>query len=185
MVRTHWGLFILALGLLGSAWAALKEGKRIPPFETTLVDGRAISVIIEKGALVMQTKGTKGNERTRPKALILDFWATWCVPCHIASKQLAQIYQRYRQKGVVVLGISIDEDGRSSVVPFLKEHKTPYLVALDPKATVANRFRVEGLPTIYVVNGKGVIVTAIEGVPDDPTELSRTIEKALRKAGVR
>jgi thiol-disulfide isomerase/thioredoxin len=185
MVRTHWGLFILALGLLGSAWAALKEGKPIPPFETTLVDGRAISVIIEKGALVMQTKGTKGNERMRPKALILDFWATWCVPCHIASKQLAQIYQRYRQKGVVVLGISIDEDGRSSVVPFLKEHKTPYLVALDPKATVANRFRVEGLPTIYVVNGKGVIVTAIEGVPDDPTELSRAIEKALRKAGVR
>jgi peroxiredoxin len=150
-VRTRWGLFILALGLVGSVWAVLKEGKPIPPFETTLVDGKAISVAIEKGA----------------------------------SKQLAQIHQRYRQKGVVVLGISTDEDGRTSVLPFLKEHKTPYLIALDPKATVANRFRVEALPTIYVVNGKGVIIAAIEGVTDDPRELGRAIERALKKAGVR
>jgi peroxiredoxin len=184
-VRTRWGLFILALGLVGSVWAVLKEGKPIPPFETTLVDGKAISVAIEKGALVLRMKGAKGNEIVRPKALILDFWATWCFPCHIASKQLAQIHQRYRQKGVVVLGISTDEDGRTSVLPFLKEHKTPYLIALDPKATVANRFRVEALPTIYVVNGKGVVIAAMEGVTDDPRELGRAIERALKKAGVR
>jgi thioredoxin-like negative regulator of GroEL len=59
------------------------------------------------------------------------------------------------------------------------------LIALDPKATVANRFRVEALPTIYVVNGKGVIIAAIEGVTDDPRELGRAIERALKKAGVR
>ena len=143
MVRTRLGLSVITLSLLGSALAALKEGKPIPSFQTAVVDGKTVSVTIERGTLVVRMKGAKGDETVRPKVLILDFWATWCVPCHIASKQLAQVYQRYRQKGVVILGISIDEDGRAAVVPFLKEHKTPYLIALDPKANVANRFRVE------------------------------------------
>lgn len=185
MVRTRLGLSVIALGLLGSAWAVLKEGKPIPSFQTALIDGRTISVTIEKDNLVVRMKGAKGNETVRPKVLILDFWATWCVPCHIASKQLAQIHQRYRRKGVVVLGISIDEDGRTSVVPFLKEHKTPYLIALDPKANVANRFQIEGLPTIYVINSKGTIVSVMEGVPENPDKLTRSLEQSIRKAGVR
>lgn len=82
---------------------------------------------------------------------------------------------------MLILAISIDEDGRASVVPFVKEEKTPYLVALDPRAEIANRFKVEGLPTIYVVNEKGVIVRVIEGLPSGLKEL----EVALQAAGVR
>jgi protein-disulfide isomerase len=55
------------------------------------------------------------------------------------------------------------------------------LVALDPRSEIANRFKVEGLPTIYVVNEKGVIVRVIEGLPSGLKEL----EAVLRTAGVR
>ncbi len=185
MVRTRWVFLVITLALLGSAWAVLKKGKPIPSFQAALVDGKTILVTIEKGTLVVRMKGAKGSETVRPKVLILDFWATWCAPCHIVSQQLAQIYRRYQRKGVVVLGISIDEDGRTSVVPFLKKNKTPYLIALDPKASVANRFQIEGLPTIYVVNSKGTIVSVMEGIPEDPNSLTRSLEQAIRKVGVR
>lgn len=185
MVRTRWVFLVITLASLGSAWAVLKEGKPIPSFQAALVDGKTILVTIEKGTLVVRMKGARGNETVRPKVLILDFWATWCAPCHIASQQLAQIYRRYQRKGVVILGISIDEDGRTSVVPFLRKNKTPYLIALDPKADVANRFQIEGLPTIYVVNSKGTIVSVMEGIPEDPNSLTRSLEQAIRKVGVR
>ncbi|GBC98192.1 Thiol-disulfide oxidoreductase ResA [bacterium HR17] len=175
-----WTLVVTAMFAF-CAGAALKEGKTIPSFQTPLLDGKTASVAVEKGRLTMRLKDRKGNTTLQPKVLVLDFWATWCGPCHVASKWLTQLYQRYRGKGLVVLGISIDEDGRASVAPFVREHRTPYLVGLDPKATVANRFLIEGLPTIYVVNSKGVIVATFEGLPDDP----KALEKAIQQAGLR
>ncbi|MCS3919551.1 TlpA disulfide reductase family protein [Fervidibacter sacchari] len=162
------------------ALAALREGKPIPSFQANLLDGKVAVVQVNKGKLSVQIKDKKGNQTLIPKALVLDFWATWCPPCQVTSKWLSQLHRKYQKKGVLILAISIDEDGRASVVPFVKEEKTPYLVALDPRSEVANRFKVEGLPTIYVVNEKGIIVRVIEGLPSGLKEL----EAALRAAGV-
>jgi len=163
------------------ALAALREGKPIPPFQANLLDGKVAVVQVDKGKLSVQIKDKKGNQTLTPKALVLNFWATWCPPCQVTSKWLSRLHQKYQRRGVLILAIGIDEDGKASVLPFVKEEKTPYLVALDPKAEVANRFKVEGLPTIYVVNEKGVIVRVIEGMPSGLKEL----EAALQAAGVR
>jgi len=177
-------LMTVGIGMLlviAVALATLKEGKSIPSFQVNLLDGKVAVVQVDRGNLKVQIKDKKGNQTLTPKALVLDFWATWCPPCQVTSKWLSQLHQKYHKKGMLILAISIDEDGRASVVPFVKEEKIPYLVALDPRSDVANRFRVEGLPTIYVVNGKGIIVRAIEGLPSGLKEL----EAALRAAGVR
>ncbi len=177
MFRYIIGLMAAILLMSVTALAILREGKPIPNFRTTLLDGKTAEVRVEKGKLLVQIKGTKGNETLKPKALILDFWATWCGPCHLVGEWLNRLHQRYHKKGLMVLGISIDEDGRASVVPFVQEAKTPYLIALDPKAQVASRFKVEALPAIYIVNNKGVIAAAFEGLPDNQAQLERVVHR--------
>lgn len=172
---------VTVLVLSAFAFAVLKEGKPVPSFQANLLDGRAVVVQVNKGKLSVQLRGGKANKTLKPKVLVLDFWATWCPPCQFTSKWLAQLHQKYHKEGLLILAISVDEDGRASVVPFVRREKTPYLVALDPRAEVANRFKVEGLPTIYVVNEKGVIVRVFVGMPNDRSEL----EKAIRSAGIR
>ncbi len=172
---------ISSLFAIVSAFGALKEGKQIPSFQTMLLDGKVAVVQVNKGKLSVQIKDRKGNKTLTPKVLVLDFWATWCPPCQVTSKWLSQLHRKYQKKGLLILAISVDEDGRASVAPFVKEEKTPYLVALDPKSEVANRFKVEGLPTLYFVNEKGVIVRVIEGLPSGLREL----EGVLQEAGIR
>jgi thiol-disulfide isomerase/thioredoxin len=181
VTRALMAVGITLLLIITFALASLREGKPIPSFQANLLDGKVAVVQVDKGKLKVQIKDKKGNQTLTPKALVLDFWATWCTPCQVTSKWLSQLHRKYQNKGVLILAISVDEDGRASVVPFVKEEKTPYLVALDPRAEVANRFKVEGLPTIYVVNEKGVIVRVIEGLPSGLKEL----EAALQAAGVR
>ncbi len=181
MKRVMFVLGVNALFAIVFAFGALKEGKSIPYFQVTLLDGKVAVVRAENGKLSVQVKDQKGNRTLTPKVLVLDFWATWCPPCQVASKWLSQLHHKYQKKGVLILAISVDEDGRTSVAPFVKEEKTPYLVALDPKAEVANRFKIEGLPTLYFVNEKGIIVRVIEGAPGGPKEL----ERILQTMGVR
>ncbi len=161
-------------------FAVIKEGKPAPSFQTTLLDGRTVVVQTDKGKLSLHIKDRKGNQTLNPKVLVLDFWATWCPPCQITSQWLKQLHSKYSKKGMVILAISVDEDGRNSVEPFAREEKTPYLIALDPKGKVANRFKVEGLPTIFVINQKGVIVQILIGMPSGMKEL----EHALQNAGI-
>ncbi|MCX7643368.1 MAG: TlpA family protein disulfide reductase [Armatimonadetes bacterium] len=162
-------------------FGALKEGKPIPSFQATLLDGKVAVVRVDNEKLRVQIRDQKGNKTLNPKVLILDFWATWCPPCQVTSKWLNQLHYKYQKKGVLILAISIDEDGRASVAPFVKEEKTPYLVALDPEAKIANRFRIEGLPTLYFVNERGIIVQVIEGMPGGLKEL----ERVLQSMGIR
>lgn len=182
MKRVLFVLGISAFFAIVFAFGALKEGKPIPSFQTILLDGKVAVVRAENGKLSVQVKDRKGNRTLTPKVLILDFWATWCPPCQVTSKWLSQLHHKYHKKGVFILAISVDEDGRASVAPFVKEEKTPYLVALDPKAEVANRFKIEGLPTLYFVNEKGVIVRVIEGMPVGGL---KELERILQTMGVR
>ncbi|MCS7187245.1 MAG: TlpA family protein disulfide reductase [Armatimonadetes bacterium] len=181
MARTLFIAGIIALFVITFAFAILKEGKPIPSFQATLLDGKVAVVKMDGGKLSVQVKDKKGNKILKPKVLVLDFWATWCPPCQVTSKWLNQLHHKYREKGVLILAISVDEDGRASVEPFVKEEKTPYMVALDPKAEIANRFKVEGLPTLYFVNGKGIIARVIEGMPSGYKEL----EGVVHSMGVR
>ncbi len=181
MKRVWLAVGISTLFVIVSAFGTLKEGKPIPSFQTTLLNGKVAMGRVDKETLSVQIKDRKGNKTLKPKVLVLDFWATWCPPCQVTSKWLSQLHHKYQKKGVLILAISIDEDGRASVAPFVKEEKTPYLVALDPKAEIANRFKIEGLPTLYFVNEKGVIVRVIEGMPGGLKEL----ERALQAAGIR
>lgn len=100
------------------------------------------------------------------KVLLVNFWATWCLPCQWEMPLMERLYQAYRDKGFVVLAISLDREGASVVGPFVKERNLTYPVALDSAFQGAREFGVRGIPATILVGRDGVI----RGVTYGPRE---------------
>jgi cytochrome c biogenesis protein CcmG, thiol:disulfide interchange protein DsbE len=102
-------------------------------------------------------------ESLRGRVVVLDFWATWCVPCVAALPHLNEWHQRLGAKGLVVIGIT--QESADEVRAFLAEGQTvAYPIALDATAEALGRYRVQGLPLTVIIDKKGVIRSAEIGV---------------------
>ena len=97
------------------------------------------------------------------KVVFLNFWATWCPPCKEEMPAMERLYQRYKERGLVILALSVDTEGAPIVVPFVKEYKLTFPVGLDPKMSVAERYGVRGLPTSFLVDQQGALVALALG----------------------
>jgi thiol-disulfide isomerase/thioredoxin len=96
------------------------------------------------------------------KVLVVNFWATWCVPCIEEIPGFNKLNQQLGGKGVVVLGVSMDEEGAERVRPFLKKHPMDYLVALGSEA-VSKQYGLDELPVTVVFDRSGKQVKRFEG----------------------
>lgn len=101
----------------------------------------------------------------RGHVTVVDFWATWCGPCRMSIPGLEQIYKDYRAKGVHVVGISMDTDTVAQVAPFVHAEHMTYTVAAYPKgnALAAIHYNAAGLPSIYIIDKKGVVRWSFSG----------------------
>ncbi len=171
---------VMVLGGVSIVGGVLPEGKTIPNFSTLLVDRQTLTVSVRNDRLTLEVQGDKGTIAIHPKVLVIDFWATWCPYCRVAEKWLKRLYAQYREKGLEILAISVDEDGRRSVRPYLLGHPIPYLVALDARASVANRMKVTSLPTLYIVDAKGTIRSVFAGIRDEASLRKEVIAAGLK-----
>jgi len=92
----------------------------------------------------------------RGSVVLVNFWATWCPPCRKEMPDLDALYQRFGQKGLVILAISDEEAGK--VEPFIAEHQFRYPILLDPGRKVNEMFRIEGIPKSFVYDREGKLV---------------------------
>ena len=112
------------------------------------------------------------------KVVVIDFWATWCGPCLAALPEMKQVYAKYHDKGVEIVGISLDRPGqKDKLAAFVKDKGLPWIHTYTGKYwsdPTARRYGVEGIPSIWVVDKSGNVLstTARE-------DLEGTILKAL------
>jgi thiol-disulfide isomerase/thioredoxin len=92
----------------------------------------------------------------RGKVLLVDFWASWCVPCKTSFPALDAIYREYQPKGLEVLAVNLDEQRRSADA-FLAEHPHRVTVLFDPKGVAPEAFGVKGMPTSFLIDKAGTI----------------------------
>jgi len=105
------------------------------------------------------------------KVVVLNYWATWCIPCRKEIPEFNRIQEDLGSKGVQVVGISMDEDGADSVKPFLKQTPVKYLIGLGT-GTIGE------LPITVVIGRDGVVVKRFEGLITKPEEVREAITKA-------
>ncbi|MGA2724038.1 MAG: cytochrome c biogenesis protein CcdA [Bryobacteraceae bacterium] len=122
------------------------------------------------GAFTKLDGGALDTSAFSGKVVVVNFWATWCVPCIQEIPGFNRLNQQLGGKGLVVLGVSMDEEGAGRVRPFLKKHPMDYLVALGSEA-VSKQYGLDELPVTIVFDRSGKQVKRFEGF---------TAEDALR-----
>lgn len=130
----------------GTPLAGPFVGAQAPDFTSVTVDGERISLKDFQGQIV-----------------VLNFWATWCLPCREEMPALEARYEKYKHLGFVILAIDFDEP--SEVVrSFRDEFGLTFPVLLDPGAEIQKLYRVRGYPTSYFVDRDGTIQVQHIGV---------------------
>lgn len=113
------------------------------------------------------------------RILVLNFWATWCQPCVEETPSLMLLSNRLRDKGVVVMGVSIDTD-EAAYRRFIQRFGLKFETARDPESNVSAEYGTFKVPETYIINREGKVVEKIIGPKDwsDPAAI-RSIEKLL------
>jgi peroxiredoxin len=170
---------LTALALLSALPAAAQEmmvappppmraGTRAPAFSSRTLAGKPISL-----------------HSLRGKVVLLDFWATWCVPCRMSMPTLRALHRTFHRRGFTVVGISMDApDTLSQVRPFIKARSISYPIALavGPNAHAQQAYHAEILPSQYLIDRKGIVRWSQVGYsPGDHAELTQRIQKLLAK----
>ena len=113
------------------------------------------------------------------KVVLLDFWASWCIPCRSSNKKLTKLYKKYNARGFEIFGVSLDEDVSDWVKAISKDNIT-WPQVIDPRgqnARAAIDWNVYALPTSYLINKNGdVVAIGLEG-----RELEKALEKLLNE----
>jgi peroxiredoxin len=110
------------------------------------------------------------------KVVILDFWATWCPPCKREIPDFIQLQNQYGAKGLQIVGIALDQPGK--VKSFVRDNGMNYTVLLGTDEVSARYGGVESIPTTFVINKDGKIVTKFEGFRSKET-FENEIKKLL------
>lgn len=157
--------FILSVSFLGCETKADTKEVEAPDFTLEDLSGKNISLSRYKGSVV-----------------VLDFWATWCQPCRMSIPELVKLQENYRDKGFVVLGISMDSvDTKNSYISdFCEKFKVNYPILRVDEKTIRKYFGNGELsiPTMFIVDRQGIVVDMYSGY--SPGALERSLKQILK-----
>jgi cytochrome c biogenesis protein CcmG/thiol:disulfide interchange protein DsbE len=155
--------WLLAFGLTRNpdTFANPLVGRSAPPFSLRSLDG----------------DGSIGLSQFRGEVVVVNFWASWCAPCRQEHPALRDAWRRYRDQGVVVLGI-VYQDGESGARAFRRELGGSWPSVVDPDSKVALAYGVRGVPETFFISRTGRVAAQHSG-PADYALLTREISRLL------
>ena len=111
--------------------------------------------------------------------MVLNFWATWCGPCREEMPLFEEIWKKYKDKGVIFVGVDVMDD-RENASEFLEEIGITYPNLYDPSGEVSNKYKVIALPATFFIDKEGNIVAKNYGSfvgPDGKKKLKLYLEE--------
>jgi len=114
------------------------------------------------------------------KVIVVDFWATWCPPCRASIPEMNELYHKFKDRGVVVVGLTNEDEG---AVKRMKKPVIEYPVAIDTKSRMAEQLGIQSIPNVVVIDPDGIV--RWQGIPSTPGhELTpAVIENILKTYG--
>jgi len=142
----------------------LKEGQQAPGFTLLTLDGGRASLTDH-----------------RDKLVVLNFWATWCQPCTVEMPSLEALWLRYRDRGLIVVGVSVDRGApRALLEPYVRTLKLTFPILLDPDSKTSDRWRVTALPATFLVRPGGEVAGMAMGAREwNSDEMRALVERLL------
>jgi cytochrome c biogenesis protein CcmG/thiol:disulfide interchange protein DsbE len=155
-------IFTLAfLGLAAVLGSSALHADPAPAWKLTDLDGKSVSLSDFKG-----------------KVVVFDIWATWCPPCRAEIPHFIELQNEWKDKGVTIVGMSVDSTGAADVAKFAKDNGMNYPIVMGDEATATAYGADQGIPTTVVIDKKGNIVASHLGLTDKDV-FESDIKKAL------
>jgi thiol-disulfide isomerase/thioredoxin len=176
--------------------AVLQKNDKFLPFSLVSSLDDIYTVTLEDGKLTVKIQPMAGGEEKviHPDALLLDFWATWCVPCRKAMPHMQKLHEKYKPSesdgsgGLILLGISLDDKGNKVVKPFFNKLGFTYPMLADPTEgsgdvirqarDMKSHYKVQAIPVVYLIDSRGIIQHAHTGFREKDIE---DIEKVINE----
>jgi peroxiredoxin len=141
-----------------------QNGKPAPEFELKSLDGRQVRLSDYRG-----------------KAVLLNFWATWCGPCKIEMPWFVDLQRQYGGQGLQVIGIAMDDSSEEAIAKFAKEMGVNYPVLIGKEAVGDAYGGVQFLPTTFFIDRQGRVVDRVFGLVSH-SDMEEDVKKALSAA---
>ncbi|HYO41583.1 MAG TPA: TlpA disulfide reductase family protein [Candidatus Limnocylindrales bacterium] len=155
--------------LVGEARVGLRPGDLAPELAWQAADGTAVELLDLDGNPVRLAD-------LRGKRVWLNFWATWCPPCQAETPVLRELDERYRDQGLAIVAIAVQETTVDDVAAYAERYGLAYPIAFDASADVFDLYRVYALPTQVLIGPDGRITDVVNG--------PLTVESATKLLGL-
>ena len=130
----------------------LQPGDLAPEFTVALDDGSTYQLADLDGAPIRLAD-------LRGKAVWVNFWASWCPPCQQETPILRKMAERYRDAGLVIVGIAVQETSPDDIRAYADRYELPYTIGFDASGHVYRQYKVFGLPTQFFIRPDGTIAS--------------------------
>jgi peroxiredoxin len=140
------------------------KGQLAPDFTLKDIDGKTVRLSDYRG-----------------KAVVLNFWATWCPPCKVEMPWLVDLENKYRSQGLQVIGVALDEAGKDEIAKFARQMNLNYPVLIGDDNTADAYGNVQMLPTTFYINAEGKIVARVVGLTGE-REMEENMVEALQSS---
>ncbi len=137
------------------------SGSVAPDFELKSLDGKQVRLSDFRG-----------------KAVLLNFWATWCAPCKIEMPWFVDLQKQYASQGLQVIGVAMDDSGEEAIAKFAKEMAVNYPVLIGKESVGDAYGGVEFLPTTFFIDRQGKVVDRVFGLVGH-SDMEDNVKKAL------
>jgi thiol-disulfide isomerase/thioredoxin len=115
----------------------------------------------------------------RGKIVFLNFWATWCPPCRMEMPSMESLHQELKDRDLIMLAVNVGE-APDLVSGFMEDYRLTFPVAMDRNGSVSRQYGVQALPTTYIIDRRGLIVSRLIGAIEwDTPEIIRALEGLL------
>lgn len=139
---------------VNNSGVASEPVERLDPYSATLYPAKKEAKAQDFTVTLLNGDSFKLSEQ-QGKVVIMNIWATWCAPCHDETPDFVDLYNEYKDRGLVILGVSIDEQGKSVVMPFMEKYDVNYPMVIDDGSIMDKYGPTMGIPTTYIINKKG------------------------------
>jgi cytochrome c biogenesis protein CcmG/thiol:disulfide interchange protein DsbE len=167
-------LILVAVGVLAIVGFALYERSRATPSNGPAPDFKVTIWDFDRIAMAGQPVSL---DSLKGKTIVLNFWASWCIPCQQEAPMFERTWNDYKDQGVVFLGVNT-EDTDSAAFDYIQKYNLTYPHAPDEGGRAEKAYRITGIPETFVINGDGKIIKHFISSPQE-SELRSAIERAM------